>query len=76
MFVNGAEVAVAENLDFSEFTCEPDSAIKLGNDDESHPTVGSFKYFLLFKTALAQDDIDFFMGCVKDRIVMPNLTAK
>lgn len=74
--MNGAEVAVAENLEFDEFTCEPDAPVRLGNDDESHPTVGSFKYFLLFKTAFSQEDIDFFMGSVQDRIIMPNLTGK
>jgi len=37
--------------------------------------VGSFKYLILFKTALTKEDIDAFMANVEDRIIMPDVTA-
>jgi len=41
MYVNGQLKASSENLEFSDFEgCTNDAAIKLANDDESHPFIG------------------------------------
>lgn len=74
-YVNGEEISTANNLEFAEFTCEPDSTIQLGNDAENNPLVGSFKYLFLFKTALSLEDINVFMSNVSDRIIMPDPSA-